>query len=62
MLPLEIELNDKKVTTTYGVKWHKTRLDMGYYIELGKIVGFKVVVKEEIDQIYCIRFKKKVSI
>lgn len=62
LLPLEIELNVKKVTTTYGVKWNKTEQDIRYYIELGEKVGFEVITKEEIDQIYCIRFKKKVRI
>lgn len=58
LVPLEIELKDKKVTTTYGIRWHKTRLDMDYYIELGEKIGFEVITKEVMDQIYRIRFRK----
>lgn len=62
MVPLEIELKDKKITTTYGVMWNKVEQDVKYYIELGEKVGFEVITKEEINQIYCIKFKKKVNI
>ncbi|SDY53410.1 Methyltransferase domain-containing protein [Proteiniborus ethanoligenes] len=62
LVPLEIELKDKKITTTYGVLWNKAQQDMKYYIKLGEKIGFEVITKEEMNQTYYIRFKKKVSI
>jgi len=59
LVPLEIELRDKKITTTYGVLWTQSGQDMNYYIQLGERIGFEVIKKEEMDQIYCIGFKKK---
>lgn len=59
LAPLEIKLNDKKVTTTYGVMWNKAEQDVKYYIELGEKVGFEVITKEESNKIYCVKFKKK---
>ncbi|WP_352419071.1 class I SAM-dependent methyltransferase [Proteiniborus sp.] len=61
LVPLEIDLKDKKITTTYGVLWDQAEQDMKYYIQLGERVGFEVAKKEEMGQIYCIGFKKKVS-
>lgn len=61
LVPLEIELKSKKITTTYGVLWNQAEQDMKYYIQLGERVGFEVIKKEEMNQIYCIGFKKKVD-
>ncbi|SCG82444.1 hypothetical protein DW1_0836 [Proteiniborus sp. DW1] len=61
LVPLEIELRGKKITTTYGVLWTKSGQDMNYYIQLGERVGFEVVKKEKNKQIYCIGFKKKTN-
>lgn len=58
LVPLEICLRDKKVNTTYGIRWQETRLDMEYYMELGRKVGFIVTTKEEMNQVYCIKFSK----
>lgn len=46
LVPLEIKLKDKKVTTIYGVMWNKAEQDVKYYIELGEKVGFEVITKE----------------
>jgi len=62
LVPLEIKLRSRKITTTYGVLWDKAEQDMNYYIKLGETVGFQIVMKEEINQIYCIKFKKKVRV
>lgn len=62
LVPLEIKLKNKKITTTYSVLWNQAEQDMQYYIKLGEKVGFEIITKEEINQIYYIRFKKKVSI
>lgn len=61
LIPLEIKLNDKKVTTTYGVSWNQAEQDIDYYTMLGEEVGFEVITKEEMSQTYHIKFKKKVS-
>lgn len=58
LVPLEVNLKDKKISTTYGVLWDKAEQDINYYIELGKAVGFEVIMKEEMNRIYSIRFKK----
>lgn len=62
MVPLEIKLKDKKVTTAYGILWNRAEQDMNYYIKLGEKVGFEVITEEEMNQIYCIKLKKKASV
>lgn len=62
LVPLEIKLKHKNIRTTYGVLWKQAKQDMEYYIKLGEKIGFKVISKQEMNQIYCIKFKKKVSI
>lgn len=58
LVPLEIEMKDKRITTTYGVSWKEAEQGLLYYTEIGKKVGFKIIFKEEQDQIYCIKLKK----
>lgn len=60
LVPLEIEMRDKKVTTTYGVSWKETGQDLIYYAEIGEKVGFQVIYRKEQGQIYCIKLKKKI--
>lgn len=62
VVPLEIKLKDKKVTTAYGVLWDQAEQDMDYYIKLGEKIGFEVIAEEDMNQIYCIKFKKKASV
>lgn len=62
LVPLKIKLKHKNIRTTYGVLWKQAEQDMEYYIKLGAKIGFKVITKQEMNQIYCVKFKKKVSI
>ncbi len=62
VVPLEIELKDKKITTGYGVLWEQAEQNINYYINLGEKIGFEVITKKESNQMYYIRLKKKVSI
>lgn len=58
LVPLEVNLKDKKIKTTYGISWDQAEQNMEYYIRLGEIVGLEVINAKEMDQIYSITFKK----
>ena len=58
LVPLEIGLKDINIKTTYGIRWNQAGQDLEYYMDLGRKVGFEVITKEVMDQIYCIKFRK----
>lgn len=61
VVPLEIKLKEKIVTTAYGVLWDKAEQDKNYFINVAEKVGFEVVAEENMNQIYYIKFRKNVS-
>ena len=61
LVPLEIKLIDKKVTTTYGVSWDKAGQDVHFFVKLAENTGFQVERVKEIGETFCIELKKKIS-
>lgn len=60
LVPLQIKLKHKNITTTYGVLWKQAEQDIEYYVKLGEKIGFKVISKQAMNQIYCVKFRKAV--
>lgn len=58
VVSLEIKLKDKKIKTAYGIKWDQAEQDINYYIELGEKMGFKVIERENMKQVFYIKFMK----
>lgn len=58
VVPLDIKLKDKNVTTAYGVMWNQAEQDMNYYIKLGREAGFEVIESKDNNRVYTIKFKK----
>lgn len=59
LVPLEIKMKDKQVSTTYGVSWKEAEQNLSYYVQIGEKVGFEIISQEVQNQIYSIRFKKR---
>lgn len=57
-MPLEINLKNKLIKTTYGISWNQAKQDIDYYKELGETVGFEIINSEKMNEVYCITFKK----
>ncbi len=58
VVPLDIKLKDKNVTTAYGVMWNQAEQDMHYYMKLGREAGFEVIESKDNNRVYTIKFKK----
>lgn len=58
VIQLEIQTNTKKIKTGYGVLRKDKELDIKYFINIGKKIGFKITREEQQDQILKITFRK----
>jgi len=54
---LEVTIGDKIISTGYAVSWKKEQ-DLKYYSNLGKIIGFKILEQDVINETFYIRFQK----
>lgn len=62
LVPLEVKLRNKKISTSYGILWNKAEQDMMYYIKLGEKAGFEVISQEITNQTFCLKYQKKLKI
>ncbi|MCR4427458.1 MAG: class I SAM-dependent methyltransferase [Firmicutes bacterium] len=60
VVPLEVRLADKLVSTAYGVLWRDAEQDMKYYVEMGKRAGFDILTTEEMGEAFRIQLGKPV--
>lgn len=58
LVPLEIHLGEKVVSTAYGVLWDKNGQSQDYYVALGENEGFEVIAQEDMGQTFLIRLRK----
>ncbi|MFW6025842.1 MAG: class I SAM-dependent methyltransferase [Candidatus Woesearchaeota archaeon] len=58
LVPLEINIGSKIITTTYGVLWSERKQNINYFLKLGKDIGFEVDNYNEQDDTFFINFKK----
>ncbi|MFW6247231.1 MAG: class I SAM-dependent methyltransferase [bacterium] len=58
LVPLEINMGSKIITTTYGVLWPGREQNIKNFIKLGKNIGFEVENYKEKDDTFFINFKK----
>jgi len=49
VVPVEVILPDRKVSTGYGTYWPKDNYDLDYYIKVAERTGFKLVDKSLIN-------------
>ena len=56
-LNLEVKIKEKEISTGYATKWDKEQ-DLEYYLELGDSIGFKIVEKKSMNEVFYLRFKK----
>jgi ubiquinone/menaquinone biosynthesis C-methylase UbiE len=58
VMPIEIELQNDLVKTSYGTSWKGREQDKSYFVKMAEDIGFKPEDKDEQDQVYYIKFKK----
>ncbi len=58
LVPLEVELPEKMIATSYGVKWKDKYQNIDYYISLAEEAGFKAIECEKNDKIFFIKMRK----
>lgn len=56
-LNLEVKIKEKEISTGYATKWDKEQ-DLEYYLELGNLIGFKIVEKKSMNEVFYLRFQK----
>ncbi len=62
LIPLEVVLPEKVLSTSYGVKWLEKDQCIDYYIRLAEMVGFKVIAYEVNGGTYFVKLKKLTEI
>lgn len=58
LVPLEINMGSKIITTSYGVLWPRQEQNIKKFIKLGKNIGFEIENYKEQDNTFFINFKK----
>ncbi len=58
VIQLEIKTPIKQIKTGYGVSKKDAEQNMDYFVNLGEHIGFKVMKKEQQDQVFKIIFRK----
>lgn len=58
VVPVEILLPDKKISTGYGTLWPNNEQDLAYYKNLGQEVGFEVIITKAKNQNFYLCFQK----
>lgn len=58
VVPVLATVFDEEIETGYGVKWKDLEQDLSYFTGLAEEVGFKVVAKEEQDQMFYLHLRK----
>lgn len=58
VVPLTVTIEDREISTGYGVAIPERTLDLGYYRELGQAAGFDVVAEREVDRWFYLELRK----
>ena len=58
VVPVEVVLPDKKISTGYGSYWPKKAYDLDYYVKVAERTGFKIIERKQAnDSIYLLLSK-----
>ncbi|KNF09284.1 methylase involved in ubiquinone/menaquinone biosynthesis [Gottschalkia purinilytica] len=58
LVPVEINIGERKINTSYGVSWKNREQSILYYIDIFKKVGFEILNKNTNGQVYHLVGKK----
>jgi len=62
VIPIEVILPDRKISTGYGSHWPKESYGLNYYIKIAEQTGFKIVKKTKLTILYPCLSEKQVVI